>query len=142
MIKKTLLILGMIASFTYSNACTNFLAGKSATLDGSTLISYSADSYFLFGALYHYPAATHAPGTLLDIYEWDTGKYLGKIKQAEKTYSVIGNMNEHQLAIAETTFGGRPELVDTTGIMDYGSLIYVTLQRAKTAREAIRICRN
>lgn len=139
MIKKTLLILGMIASFTYSNACTNFLAGKSATLDGSTLISYSADSYFLFGALYHYPAATHAPGTLLDIYEWDTGKYLGKIKQAEKTYSVIGNMNEHQLAIAETTFGGRPELVDTTGIMDYGSLIYVTLQRAKTAREAIRI---
>ncbi|MDX9919708.1 MAG: C69 family dipeptidase [Paludibacter sp.] len=139
MIKKTLLILGMIASFTYSNACTNFLAGKGATLDGSTLISYSADSYFLFGALYHYPAATHAPGTLLDIYEWDTGKYLGKIKQAEKTYSVIGNMNEHQLAIAETTFGGRPELVDTTGIMDYGSLIYVTLQRAKTAREAIRI---
>jgi dipeptidase len=76
---------------------------------------------------------------LLDIYEWDTGKYLGKIKQAEKTYSVIGNMNEHQLAIAETTFGGRPELVDTTGIMDYGSLIYVTLQRAKTAREAIKI---
>lgn len=139
MIKKTLLILGMIASFTYSNACTNFLAGKAATLDGSTLISYSADSYFLFGALYHYPAATHAPGALLDIYEWDTGKYLGKIKQAEKTYSVIGNMNEHQLAIAETTFGGRPELVDTTGIMDYGSLIYVTLQRAKTAREAIRI---
>ncbi|MDD2995444.1 MAG: C69 family dipeptidase, partial [Paludibacter sp.] len=103
MIKKTLLILGLIASFTYSNACTNFLAGKAATLDGSTLISYSADSYFLFGALYHYPAATHAPGTLLDIYEWDTGKYLGKIKQAEKTYSVIGNMNEHQLAIAETT---------------------------------------
>ena len=139
MIKKTLLILGLIASFTYSNACTNFLAGKAATLDGSTLISYSADSYFLFGALYHYPAATHAPGTLLDIYEWDTGKYLGKIKQAEKTYSVIGNMNEHQLAIAETTFGGRPELVDTTGIMDYGSLIYVTLQRAKTAREAIKI---
>ena len=89
MIKKTLLILGLIASFTYSNACTNFLAGKAATLDGSTLISYSADSYFLFGALYHYPAATHAPGTLLDIYEWDTGKYLGKIKQAEKASRTV-----------------------------------------------------
>lgn len=120
-------------------ACTNYLVGKAASVDGSTLITYSADSYFLFGALYHYPAATHAPGTMLDIYEWDTGKYLGKIKQVEKTYSVIGNMNEHQLSIGETTFGGREELIDTTGIMDYGSLIYVTLQRAKTAREAIKV---
>ena len=139
MIKKKFFLFLLISSWTYLNACTNFLAGKAATLDGSTLISYSADSYYLFGALYHYPAASYTSGTLLDIYEWDTGKYLGKIKQTEKTYSVIGNMNEHQLAIAETTFGGRPELVDTTGIMDYGSLIYVTLQRAKSAREAINI---
>ena len=119
-------------------ACTNFLAGKGATVDGSTLVTYAADSYSLYGALYHYPAATYPPGTMLDIHEWDTGEYLGQITQAERTYSVIGNMNEHQLCIGETTFGGRPELVDTTGIMDYGSLIYVTLQRARTAREAIR----
>ena len=119
-------------------ACTNFLAGKGATVDGSTLVTYAADSYSLYGALYHYPAATYPPGTMLDIHEWDTGEYLGQIAQAERTYSVIGNMNEHQLCIGETTFGGRPELVDTTGIMDYGSLIYVTLQRARTAREAIR----
>ena len=119
-------------------ACTNFLAGKGATVDGSTLVTYAADSYSLYGALYHYPAATYPAGTMLDIHEWDTGEYLGQIAQAERTYSVIGNMNEHQLCIGETTFGGRPELVDTTGIMDYGSLIYVTLQRARTAREAIR----
>lgn len=128
----------MITSWAFSNACTNFLAGKAATTDGSTLITYSADSYYLFGALYFRPAATYPKGTMLDIYEWDTGNYLGKIKEASSTYSVVGNMNEHQLAIAETTYGGRPELVDTTGIMDYGSLIYVTLQRAKTAREAIK----
>ena len=103
-------------------ACTNFLAGKGATVDGSTLVTYAADSYSLYGALYHYPAATYPPGTMLDIHEWDTGEYLGQIAQAERTYSVIGNMNEHQLCIGETTFGGRPELVDTTGIMDYGSL--------------------
>ncbi|MBN2766287.1 MAG: C69 family dipeptidase [Paludibacteraceae bacterium] len=139
MIKKPLLLIALLYAWTFSNACTNFLAGKAATTDGSTLISYSADSYYLFGALYHYPAATYTAGSMLDIYEWDTGKYLGKIKQVEKTYSVIGNINEHQLAIAETTFGGRPELVDTTGIMDYGSLIYVTLQRARTAREAIKV---
>lgn len=139
MIKKLSVLL--IVAFAWSNspACTNFLAGKKATTDGSTLISYAADSYFLYGALYHFPAAAHPAGALMDIYEWDTGKYLGKIKQVEKTYSVIGNMNEHQVAIGETTFGGREELVDTTGIIDYGSLIYITLQRAKTAREAITI---
>lgn len=126
-------------NWTFGFSCTNFLAGKNATTDGSTLISYSADSYFLFGALYHYPAATYAPGTMLDVMEWDTGKYLGKIKQVEKTYSVIGNMNEHQVSIGETTFGGREELVDTTAVMDYGSLIYIALQRSKTAREAIKI---
>lgn len=119
--------------------CTNFLIGKKASVDGSTFISYSADSYSLYGELYHWKAANHAPGTMLKVYEWDTGKYLGEIPQVPKTYNVIGNMNEHQVAIGETTFGGRPELSDSTGILDYGSLIYITLQRARSAREAIRI---
>ena len=139
MIKRLLIVFVLFVSWTSAFSCTNFLAGKEATVDGSTLISYSADSYFLFGALYRYPAATYPAGAMLDIYEWDTGKYLGKIKQVEKTYSVIGNMNEHQLCIGETTYGGREELIDTTAIMDYGSLIYVALQRAKTAREAIKV---
>ena len=120
-------------------ACTNLLVGKKASIDGSTLVTYSADSYSLYGELYHWPAAEYAPGTMLDVYEWDTNKYLGQIPQAAETYNVIGNMNEHQLCIGETTYGGRPELVDTTGLMDYGSLIYIALQRSKTAREAIRV---
>lgn len=120
-------------------ACTNFLVGKKASKDGSTFISYSADSYALYGELYHWKAQKYMPGERMKIYEWDSGKYLGEIPQASQTYNVIGNMNEHQLAIAETTFGGREELLDSTGIMDYGSLIYVTLQRAKTAREAIKV---
>ena len=119
--------------------CTNFLVGKKASADGSTLISYSADSYNLYGELYHWKAAQYSPGTMLKVYEWDSGKYLGEIPQALRTYNVIGNMNEHQVAIGETTFGGRPELSDSTGIMDYGSLIYITLQRAKSAREAIKV---
>ena len=139
MIKRALFLIAFVATLTPAFACTNFLVGKAATLDGSTLISYNADSYFLFGALYHYPAATYPAGTMLDIHDWDSGKYLGKIKQAEKTYSVIGNMNEHQVSIGETTFGGREELVDTTGVIDYGSLIYIALQRSKTAREAIKV---
>ena len=139
MIKKIFILLSLIFSANVGFSCTNFLVGKAATLDGSTLISYNADSYFLFGALYYYPAANYTPGTMLDIHEWDTGKYLGKIKQVEHTYSVVGNMNEHQLSIGETTFGGREELVDSTAILDYGSLIYITLQRAKTAREAIKV---
>ena len=138
MVKRLMLVGAFLLAAKTGWACTNFLAGKGATVDGSTLVTYAADSYSLYGALYHYPAATYPPGTMLDIHEWDTGEYLGQIAQAERTYSVIGNMNEHQLCIGETTFGGRPELVDTTGIMDYGSLIYVTLQRARTAREAIR----
>jgi len=139
MIKKIFLTISVALSLNVGFACTNFLVGKAASLDGSTLISYNADSYFLFGALYHYPAATYPAGTMLDIHDWDSGKFLGKIKQVEKTYSVIGNMNEHQLSIGETTFGGREELVDTTALIDYGSLIYITLQRAKTAREAIKV---
>lgn len=103
------------------------------------MISYSADSHVLFGELYHWPAKDYPVGALLDIYEWDTGKYLGKISQVKHTYSVVGNMNEHQLSIGETTFGGREELQDTTAIMDYGSLMYIALQRAKTAREAIKV---
>jgi len=139
MIKKTIFTVAILLTVNAGFACTNYLAGKLATVDGSTLITYSADSYFLFGALYHYPAATYPTDALLDIYEWDTAKYLGKIKQVEKTYSVIGNMNEHQVSIGETTFGGRPELVDSTAIIDYGSLMYIALQRSKTAREAIRV---
>lgn len=134
----TLLIFIFSASFRVFS-CTNLIAGKLATVDGSTMITYAADSYGLFGSLYHYPARTYPPGTMLDIYEWDTGKYLGQIKQVEKTLAVIGNMNENQVSIAETTFGGREELRDTTGIIDYGSLMYIALQRSRSAREAIRI---
>ncbi|PWE00633.1 dipeptidase [Marinilabilia rubra] len=144
--RKKMNLKGIIAlfllSFWYINpsqACTNILVTKNASKDGSTFISYAADSHVLFGELYFWPAADHPEGSMLDIYEWDTGKYLGQIKQVSHTYKVIGNMNENQVSIAETTFGGRKELRDTTGIMDYGSLIYVALQRAKTARHAIQI---
>ena len=120
-------------------ACTNFLVGKKASTDGSTMISYSADSYNLYGELYHWPAKKYNAGELLKVYEWDSGRYLGEIPQVLQTYNVVGNMNEHQLAIGEPTFTGRRELSDPHGIMDYGSLIYITLQRAKNAREAIKI---
>lgn len=139
MLRIFLLTLLTFLSYTFSYGCTNLIAGKNATTDGSVIVSYSADSYLLYGALYHFPAATYPEGTMLDIYEWDTGNYLGKIKQAEKTYNVIGNINEFQVTIGETTFGGREELVDTTAIVDYGSLIYIALQRSRTAREAIRV---
>ena len=123
-----------------SPACTSLLVTKGASADGSNMLTYSADSYQLFGELYHYPAATYPPGTLLEVYEWDMpGHLLGRIAQAERTYNVVGNMNEHQVAITETTFGGRSELWGQDGILDYGSLIYITLQRATSAREAIRI---
>ena len=118
-------------------ACTNFVAGKDATVDGSTMVTYAADSHTLYGYLQHLPAADHPKGAMREVREWDTGKPLGHIPEAAHTYSVIGNMNEHQLTIAESTWGGRPELVDTTGIIDYGSLMYIALQRCKTAREAI-----
>jgi dipeptidase len=125
---------------TISHACSNFLITKAASADGSTMISYSADSHELYGELYHWKAATWPEGTMLDIYEWDTGKFLGQIKQAVKTYNVVGNINEHQLAIGETTFGGREELGSQPGaIIDYGSLMYIALQRAKNAREAILV---
>jgi len=138
---KKVLFLFLSALITIANAgaCTNFLVGKAASKDGSTMITYSADSYSLYGELYHWAAKKYKAGEMLKVYEWDTGKYLGEIKQAVQTYNVVGNMNEHQLTIAESTFGGREELTNPEGIMDYGSLIYITLQRAKNAREAIQI---
>jgi dipeptidase len=119
--------------------CTNFLITKGASADGSTMITYAADSHELYGELYYRPAALHAPGTMRDIYEWDTGKYLGKIRQVPRTYAVVGLMNEHQVAIGETTYGGRNELKNDEGIIDYGSLMFIALERAKTAREAIKV---
>jgi dipeptidase len=120
-------------------SCTNVIVTKGASRDGSVMVTYSADSHQLYGELYYKKGENHAPGTMMRIYEWDTGKYLGQIPQVQKTYTTVGNMNEHQLIITETTFGGVRHLVDTTGIMDYGSLIYITLQRARTAREAIKV---
>ena len=122
-----------------SQACTNVLVTKGASVDGSTMISYAADSHQLYGELYYAPAGVWNSGDIRKIYEWDTGKFLGEIPQVARTYQRVGNMNEHQLIIAETTYGGRHELEDPNGIMDYGSLIYVALERAKTAREAIDI---
>ena len=139
---KKRIVLGLallVAATIQSWACTNFIVGKNASKDGSVIVSYSADSYGMFGELYHYPAAVHGKDAMRTIHEWDTGKYLGQIKEARQTYNVIGNMNEFQVTIGETTFGGREELVDTTGIMDYGSLIYVALQRSRTAKEAIKV---
>ena len=125
--------LGAVTAF----ACTNFIVTKGASTDGSVMVTYAADSHQLYGALYFTPKGNFKPGTTLRVDEWDTGKYLGDIAQIPNTYTTIGNMNEHSLIITETTFGGRPELEDPNGIIDYGSLIYITLQRAKTAREAI-----
>ena len=122
-----------------SNACTNVLVTKGASTDGSNMVSYAADSHQLYGELYYAPAGVWKAGDMRQINEWDTGKYLGMIPQVVRTYQRVGNMNEHQLIIAETTYGGRPELEDPKGVMDYGSLIYVALERAKTAREAIDI---
>ncbi len=121
---------------TASVACTNFIVGKDASADGSTIISYAADSYSLYGFLHFSPAADYPAGAMREVKDWDTGRPLGQIPQVEHTYSVVGNMNEHQLTIGETTWGGRAELWDTVGI-DYGSLIYIALERCKTAREAI-----
>lgn len=120
-------------------ACTNILITKGASADGSCMVSYAADSHQLFGELYYHPAADWGKNSMLDVYEWDTHKFLGQIPQVPHTYQTVGNMNEHQLIIGETTYGGRSELWDSTGVMDYGSLIYIALQRARTAREAIRV---
>ena len=122
-----------------SHACTNVLVTKGASIDGSNMISYAADSHQLYGELYYKPAGVWGKDDMRPIYDWDSGKFLGYIPQVPRTYQRVGNMNEHQLIIAETTYGGRAELEDPKGIMDYGSLIYVALERAKTAREAIAV---
>jgi len=124
-----------------ADACTNLIATRGATADGSNIVTYAADSHSLYGELYHYPAADHPAGSMRKVVEWDTGKPLGEIPEVPHTFNVVGNMNEHQLVIAESTWGGRKECMDTTGqaIIDYGSLIYITLQRARTARQAIKI---
>ena len=131
----------LMLSNTDAAACTNLIAGKKATTDGSVMITYAADSHNIYGELSHTPAADHAPGAMRKVVEWDTGKPLGEIPQVAHTYNVVGNMNEHQVVIGETTWGGREELADTTGnsIIDYGSLIQIALERSKTAREAIDI---
>lgn len=128
-----------LAAIPAAEACTSLVAGKKATADGSTLVTYAADSHTLYGELYHTPGGKHEPGEMRRVTEWDTGKYLGEIPQPAETYTTFGNMNEHGLTIVESTWGGREELVDTTGIIDYGSLIYITLERAKTAREALKM---
>ena len=122
-----------------ASACTNFIVGKGASTDGSVICTYNADDYGMFQNLCHYPAAKHAPGEMRRIVDWDTNVYHGEIPEAPETYNVIGNINEYQVTIGETTYGGREEMVDPEGILDYGSLIYVTLQRSKTAREAISV---
>ena len=135
---SAIVALALVFCFGKANACTNFLITKGASTDGSCMISYAADSHVLYGELYHYPAQDWPAGTMLDVYDWDGGMYRGQIPQIAHTYNVVGNMNEWQLAIGETTYGGLESLADGDGIIDYGSLIYITLQRAKTAREAIK----
>lgn len=135
--KRIYVILALCSAWVAGMACTNFLVGKDASVDGSTMVSYAADSYALYGFLYHSPAADYAEGAVREVKDWDTGKPLCAIPQVAHTYNVVGNMNEHQLTIGETTWGGRPELETGEGI-DYGSLIYIALERCKTAREAIK----
>ena len=136
---SAMMAVAMMGCVSEAEACSNFIVGKKASVDGSVMCSYSADDYGMFQNLCHYPAAKHAKGEMRKIYDWDTNMYHGEIPEAAQTYSVIGNINEWQVTIGETTYGGREERVDSTGIMDYGSLIYVALQRSKTAREAIKV---
>lgn len=137
--KSLILSAAMLLASSGAFACSNLIVGKKASVDGSVMVSYNADDYGMFGHLCHYPAGTHPKGSMRQIYDWDSGVYHGEIEEAPVTYNVIGNINEFQLSIGETTYGGREEMVDSTGILDYGSLIYVTLQCAKTAREAISV---
>ena len=136
---SALMAVAMLGSVSEAEACSNFIVGKKASVDGSVMCSYSADDYGMFQNLCHYPAAKHAKGEMRKIFDWDSNKYYGEIPEAAETYNVIGNINEWQVTIGETTYGGREEMVDSTGIMDYGSLIYIALQRSKTAREAIKV---
>lgn len=137
--KKTFFLLAALCSASISMACTNFIVGKAASTDGSVICTYNADDYGMFQGLCHFPAGKHQKGEMRKVYDWDNNKYHGEIAEAAETYNVIGNINEWQVTIGETTFGGREELVNPSGILDYGSLIYITMQRCKTAREAISI---
>lgn len=137
--KKKILIAVFALTASAAMACTNFIVGKKASADGSVICSYNADDYGMFVNLAHYPAGVHAKGTMRDIIDWDTKAYHGQIPEAPVTYNVIGNINEFQVTVGETTYGGREEMVDSTGIIDYGSLIYIALQRSRNAREAIKV---
>lgn len=137
--KAILTLLFVSTSSILTWAGTNIIVGKNASTDGSTFCTYTADSYYLYGDLSFYPSATYSKYTQTKIFGWDTHRYQGMIEQTGETYAVLGNINEHQVCITESTFGGRKELIDTTGVLDYGNLIYVTLQRAKTAKEALLV---
>ena len=137
--KKFLILIACALFGIKASACTNFIVGKNASTDGSVICSYNADSYGMFIGLCHFPAGKHQPGEMRKVYDWDTNKYHGEIPEAAETYNVIGNINEWQVTIGETTYGGREEMVDPDGIIDYGSLIYIALQRSRTAREAIKV---
>lgn len=137
--KRHILMAAFLLAATLAPACTNFIVGRQASADGSVICTYNADDYGSFDGLCHYPAGKHAQGTMRDIVDWESKKNIGKIAEAPETYNVIGNINEYQVTIGETTYGGRSEMVDPTGGIDYGSLIYLGLQRSKTAREAIKV---
>lgn len=137
--KITLVILTAMTGIITADACTSFLVGKKASSDGSTIITYNQDSYGMYGRLLYLPAGKHAVGSVRKIVDGDTNHYLGEIPEAPYTYAVMGYINEHQVGITETTFGGRHELVDPKGIIDYVSLMTIALQRSKTAREAIKV---
>lgn len=137
--KRHILMAAFLLAATLAPACTNFIVGKKASADGSVICTYNADSYGSFDGLCHYPAGKHAKGTMRDIVDWESKKFIGRIAEAPETYNVIGNINEYQVTIGETTYGGRSEMVDPKGGIDYGSLIYLGLQRSKTAREAIKV---
>ncbi len=137
--KRHILMAAFLLAATLAPACTNFIVGKKASADGSVICTYNADDYGSFDGLCHYPAGKHAKGTMRDIVDWESKKFIGRIAEAPETYNVIGNINEYQVTIGETTYGGRSEMVDPKGGIDYGSLIYLGLQRSKTAREAIKV---
>jgi dipeptidase len=139
MAAAAIIIFTALAITMPTRACTNFLITNGASADGSSMITYSADSHDIYGEMYHWPARDYQPGSMLDIYEWDTGDYLGQIPQVAHTYSVVGLINEHQVSIGETTWGGRKALRDSTAILDYGNLMFIALQRSKTARQAIEV---
>ena len=137
--KITFTILSFFLFIPVSYSCTNFIVGKDASSDGSVMITYAADDYGMYGSLWHFSAGKHSADEMREVRCWDTNEYLGEIPEAPVTYNVVGNINEHQVAIGETTFGGREELVNEKGLLDYGSLIFIALQRSRTAREAIEV---